>query len=93
MSSYVRLFRHRLTGRPRLGAGIREFPYLPEEVTELLYVPRKLVTEWAKLGWGVVYPNQVYNDSWAVLMHPPGWPDGHNPKEENDDIRDDGVRK
>lgn len=49
-------------------------------MTELVYVPRKLINVWKRRGWDLVFPEEE-NDAlmikrkWAVLMHPPGWPD------------------
>lgn len=43
-------------------------------MTDLVYVPRKLVRDWIRKGWGLVYPDSYYDKSVsALLMHPPGW--------------------
>ena len=47
-------------------------------MTQLVYVPKSLVRVWKRRGWGVVFPGEEYDDKnkkWAVLMHPPGWPE------------------
>ena len=58
-------------------------------MTQLVFIPRKLVHIWLKRGWGLVDPDamkeEVSNKNWAVLMHPPGWMDDVIGKEEKKD--------
>lgn len=55
-------------------------------MTELVFVPRKLMGIWIRRGWGLVFPDQAESkNGWAVLMHPPGWPDEIQMKEKQQD--------
>lgn len=42
-------------------------------MTELVYVPRKLMKEWLKKGWGIVSDTYPAPTERIILMHPPGW--------------------